>query len=530
MGLVYKAEQLPLGREVAIKILESKHVPDIDDTFRQRFFLEAAAAAKLHHPNTIVVYDYGQADDGLFYIAMEYISGTTLERRLKKQGPLTPAQAVHVGLQICSSLRDAHEQGLVHRDLKPGNIMFAPRAGDSYFIKVLDFGLVKVVSGDDKDAAGLTQSGVVMGSPRYMAPEQVRTLPVDHRTDIYSFGATLYHTVAGAPPFATGKAFDAMTAHVTTAPPSLKATWPDCPVGPKLEAVIMRCLEKNPDNRFQSMEELMQELHGCVEEAGAFASGSNYLSHVSLPGLQLAAEKGDSNPSFSSPISRSTWSGSDSAPALSGAHPVRREPAGEDEIGTVAEQMPVPPKRSGLRWVAVGAVVAVGLAVGITIALLPGDEDPPVAPPQVAHAPINPAPAPAPAPTPTSAPVQVRSVPPGATVRHEGSDLGDTPVAVPVPPGESWVVELTHQGFQPRRVTLLAGQPEITVHLRPVEAPPAADEDDANDQGPANRRRRWQPPRHSQTTTSETPQQAEPQHHEQHEEHGNGDLHDPWSQ
>ena len=208
MGVVYRALQLPLGRPVALKILEITTGPANDPTFQQRFFLEASAASKLAHPNTIVVHDYGRTDEGQYFIAMEYLDGGTLGEHLEKRGPLSPPEAVHVAMQIASSLSAAHQQGLVHRDLKPGNVMFAPRDGDPLFVKVLDFGLVKVV-GEGAENLGLTQSDVMMGSPRYMAPEQVRAQPTDARTDIYSLGAVLYHVITGVPPFSAGSAFEA---------------------------------------------------------------------------------------------------------------------------------------------------------------------------------------------------------------------------------------------------------------------------------------------------------------------------------
>ncbi|MCA9573516.1 MAG: serine/threonine protein kinase, partial [Myxococcales bacterium] len=207
----------------------------------------------------IVVHDYGSTSDGMCFIAMEYLGGGTLSARLKTSGPLVPAAAIHVSMQIASSLHGAHEQGLVHRDLKPGNVMFAPRGGDPLFVKVLDFGLVKVLD-QGKDALQLTQSGVMMGSPRYMAPEQVKAQPTDARTDIYSFGAVLYHMLTGAPPFHAGSAFEAMQHHVYSQPPPMRATWPGCTAGPMLEALVMRCLAKEPGHRPQGMDEVMNAL------------------------------------------------------------------------------------------------------------------------------------------------------------------------------------------------------------------------------------------------------------------------------
>lgn len=499
MGVVYKAEQQPLGRVIALKILESKQNAALDATFSRRFFLEASAAAKLTHPNTIVVHDYGKTDEGLYFIAMEYLDGGSLAARLKKQGPLSPAQAIHVGLQVAGSLGDAHAQGLVHRDLKPGNVMFAPRGGDPFFAKVLDFGLVKMI-GDDKENIALTQSGMMMGSPRYMAPEQVKAQPVDHRADIYAFGAMLYHMVAGAPPFAAGSAFEAMHAHVNTPPPPLRATWPHCPAGPQLEAVIMRCLQKDPAHRFLGMNELMNALRACQPEAGALVtsssgwapmSASQALSLVSSSSTPLSASRSgtDSNPSISS--SGMTPSGSriktmrfESAEAPSVASPsLAAQPA--------ASAVAAPPRQGGgaIKVIAVLAallVVALGALGAVWAASVlrardaartearpqtpPAPEPAPVAPPTV------PAPAPEPAPPvirPEAAPpgpaaptaLMLQTEPPGATVRRDGADLGDTPVPLLIPRGERWTIEVIKAGFVPRTVTVEGGQSALTLHL-----------------------------------------------------------------
>jgi serine/threonine protein kinase len=521
MGVVYKAEQLPLGRQVALKVLESKHIPDMDESFRHRFFLEAAAASKLSHPNTIVVYDYGQGEEGIYFIAMEYLAGMTLERHLKTKGPLEPKSAIHVGLQVASSLRDAHEQGLVHRDLKPGNIMFAPRGGDQFFVKVLDFGLVKVVSGEEKEDLGLTRSGVVMGSPRYMAPEQVRTLPVDHRTDIYSFGATLYHALTGAPPFSGGKAFDAMTAHVTTPPPAFKTTWPDCPASPRLEAAIMKCLEKKPEARFQTMEELMIELHSCMNEAlGNISSGSSYLAGASIPGLQIIAEKSDSNPS----IQAKRIDGLTSSPNLAAGSPSGAFSA----IRALEGPLPIvsPPKPSPLKWIVLGgALILTAGVIGTVVALLPGDEPETTT---VQAQPSEPADDEEPEVTaPAVSPVAVVSEPVGAAVRHDGRDLGDTPLQVPVPTGEQWELELTMEGYEPRRVTVLAGQPQMMVRLRRVAAAAVVAEQPAPAGGPLARRRAPGP---AGAQTAADPEASPPPRRQAGGgNNANADIHDPWN-
>ena len=163
MGVVYRAEQQPLGRAVALKVLKPPGDRAMKHQFTDRFLREAASMAQLQHPNTVVIHDYGQ-DGDVLYFTMEYLAGETLTQRIRRMGPMEPEDAIHVGVQIASSLGDAHATGLVHRDLKPGNVMLLERGGDRLFVKVLDFGLVKLVGGEAQRQ--LTQSGIILGSPR----------------------------------------------------------------------------------------------------------------------------------------------------------------------------------------------------------------------------------------------------------------------------------------------------------------------------------------------------------------------------
>lgn len=508
MGVVYEAEQQPLGRRVALKILEILKTPGADQTFGQRFFLEANAAAKLGHPNTIVVHDYGKTDDGLYFIAMEYLKGGTLGHRIKKEGPLEPGQAIHVGLQITSSLRDAHEQGLVHRDIKPGNVMFAPRGGDPLFVKVLDFGLVKVL-GDGPDDLQLTQSGVMMGSPRYMAPEQVKAQPCDARTDIYSFGAVLYHMLTGRPPFAAGNAFEAMNHHVYSAPPPLRHTWPGCTAGPMLEAVVQRCLEKEPSARFQSMDDVMNALRESAQEAGGGLSGvGSYLTASSPSSSDRDAPSPvpprsgfGSDPGSNPQLASSGVQPSAVGPAPSMVQPAIDQskyqrtmrfdsaPAAPSQVsGAAPIAEPVPAARSGgggaLKIaVAVGVLFFGAIISGVAAFVIPMAGDEPsetvaaVEPPPDVEPQADPAPDPVPQPAavvPPAAPAQpaapsqtmrLMTDPTGATVRREGSDLGDTPLELNIPAGERWTIEVSLEGYETRDVTLQGGQPSLTLHL-----------------------------------------------------------------
>lgn len=458
MGAVYLAEQLPLGRKVALKVLEiAAENLSGKAQFQERFLLEAAAVAKLSHPNTIVLYDYGRTDDGLFYYAMELIEGITLSKLISKSRAIEPALAVHIAAQIGGSLREAHELGLVHRDLKPGNVMLTRRGDDAHFAKVLDFGLVKVVGSDG--ASDLTRSGIVMGSPRYMAPEQVESRNVDHRADIYAFGTVLYHMLAGEPPFLYPSQFETLRAQVDEAPPPLEAKNPWCQAGPELRALVFQCLEKSPDLRPQSMAEIAQRLKACAMEIGISVPSISSVD-VSLLGGRRATpipERASNPPTMASTPS---------------ARAIRRPSVPAQAPSPAPEPAAAPPPKRSLAWlIPVAVILLAGAGAATTALLLPKDEPavslaPPIPVPAAA-----PAPAPAPAPPEAPPPVSLVSDPPGARVRHGDADLGDAPLSLPIPAGERWELTLSLDGYQPRTITVASGRPTVNVRLSPIPTP-----------------------------------------------------------
>lgn len=258
MGKVYRATQVPLGRTVALKVLNPTFTAEQLDNFQRRFFLEAAIAARLSHPNTVTVFDFGKSDDDIFYIAMEYLQGVSLRTALQRDHGLGIARSLHIAMQIGNALREAHQLGAVHRDLKPANVFLVQRGEDSDFVKVLDFGLVKHIALDDNDS--ITQPGKFLGSPGYMAPEQIRGKKVDARCDIYALGVLLYEMLAGTPPFVRTGPIETMMAHVHDPVPSLCQSHPTRRIPLPLAGIVERCLEKDPAARHASMDALLEAL------------------------------------------------------------------------------------------------------------------------------------------------------------------------------------------------------------------------------------------------------------------------------
>jgi serine/threonine-protein kinase len=258
MGEVYRAEHAFLRRPCAIKLIHPEKAGD--PATLERFEREVQATATLTHPNTVQVYDYGRADDGTFYYVMEYLPGVTLDRLVAADGPLAPGRAVHLLRQVCGALAEAHAVGLVHRDVKPGNVLVGERGGRADVAKLLDFGLVAPTdtSGDGR----LTQLGTVAGTPAFMSPEQAGgDDSPGPAADVYAVGAVAYFLLTGRPPFDHRSAVKLLAAHLheTPAPPS--AHRPGVPTD--LEAVVLRCLAKPPADRYPDAAALDAALASC---------------------------------------------------------------------------------------------------------------------------------------------------------------------------------------------------------------------------------------------------------------------------
>ncbi len=418
MGAVFRARQLSVDREVAVKVLHAGAARDPDMV--ERFLREARATSRLRSDHTITIHDFGEAEDGVLFLAMEHLQGRTLRQRLA-EGPLAPEEALGVLDQVTESLGEAHAAGIVHRDVKPSNVFLEARPGGAKRVKVLDFGVARVLDQGGVQGAALTAPGTLLGSVPYMAPEVVGGQPASPASDVYALGVLLFEALAGRRPFRGRQVTELLLAHVNEAPPDLAGLMAPHPLRDRLATLVGRCLDKNPLARPRDATALRQ----------------------------VMAQLQDDSPSMV-------------------------------QTGAAPAQAPAPgPGRSG-RDARVAALVAAAAMVCAAVgALLPHwmAEAPEVVPaaetavaPMVAAEPTpaealptagekqTPAAADAPAsPPPAAIEARVTSSPPGAEVRDGETVLGTTPVSVRVPPGQPTTLVLT-----------LAGHAEATLALNPA--------------------------------------------------------------
>jgi beta-lactam-binding protein with PASTA domain/predicted Ser/Thr protein kinase len=276
MAEVYLADDLLLNREVAVKVLHAQYASD--PAFIQRFRQEAQSAANLNHPNIVNIYDWGNEGD-LYYIVMEYVEGRDLKEILRSEGRLLPERAAEIAAEVCAALQFAHRSNLVHRDIKPHNI-FITNLGQ---VKVMDFGIAREGSG-----GGITQTGMVMGTPQYISPEQAQGLAVDGRSDIYSLGVVLYEMLTGQVPFDDPNPVTITYKQVREDPTPPSVIDPEIPA--TLEAIVMKAMSKNPANRFQNAQEMKADLLRFLE--GMPVSATPVLPETTFAGAAAAAPTG----------------------------------------------------------------------------------------------------------------------------------------------------------------------------------------------------------------------------------------------
>jgi eukaryotic-like serine/threonine-protein kinase len=246
VGAVYKAEHLWMHKTVAIKLLRPEVISSEEAV--KRFAREARLASLMDNAHCVNVYDFAQAPDGTYYLAMEFLEGQTLHKTIRKEKRLPLDQCREIFLPILEALSAAHSLGVVHRDMKPENVMLLNRGGPYPFVKILDFGIAKGDPGED--GAQLTRVGFTVGTPEYMSPEQATAIEIDGRADLYSTGIMLFECATGRRPFLGSSAVEIASAHVNKKPPSPRETCPEAGISPALEAIILKAIEKEPSNRF----------------------------------------------------------------------------------------------------------------------------------------------------------------------------------------------------------------------------------------------------------------------------------------
>jgi len=352
MGAVYRAVQEPVGREVALKVIRSTG----DDRLKvqRRFEMEAGVVAGLTHPNTVTLYDFGVHEDGTLYMVLELVRGRPLAAEIG-QGPMPYPRVVRIVAGVLDALVEAHDLGLVHRDLKPANIMLVQTRWGSESVRVLDFGIAKAVGGEAAAADQLTQTGMVFGTPRYMAPEQATGKEIDARTDLYALGVVAWQCLTGSAPFEADNTFELLLAHRQQELPPME---PELGVPEALAAAVRRALAKAPGDRFpdaRSMADALRAATGMAVGEEAPADVAAGPEGAALPATRPAAPA-----------------------ALHHAETVLAEQAGTAAPGAAVEAATTAPAGSTRRPVAlVAATCVLGLAgVGVWLLANPGAERP----------------------------------------------------------------------------------------------------------------------------------------------------------
>jgi serine/threonine-protein kinase len=479
MGAVYLAEHTLLGRPAAIKVLlrEMSHREDLVT----RFFNEARAASSVKHPGIVEIYDFGHHTDGSAYIVMEYLEGESLSARLRRTGVLSEARAVALCRQVGGALAAAHAKGIVHRDLKPDNIFIVRDSdiADGERAKVLDFGIAKLAS-DPSGQPSMTRTGMVMGTPAYMAPEQCKGAGnVDQRSDLYALGCILFELVCGRPPFIAEGAGEVMAHHIFTPVPAPSSV---APVTPLLEHIILRALAKEPDQRFRSAEDMLAALQAVVP-SGSFARAAATDATMMAVGGPVRANPstpGSWAPSVPSLVAPRT------APSLPGvAHATAQTTMSGAAGATVGTTLAVRRRSWALPMAAVlvigGGIGAFAVVQGRSGQDMQAARPPAPAPKPPEPAPRTPEPAPKPpepapdhgtapiaspppsAPPPAAAPAKVTltiaSDPAGAEVYRmpQGIRVGETPLRLPIDAVSGELVLLLQKpGYRDQTITMPA--------------------------------------------------------------------------
>jgi serine/threonine protein kinase len=505
MGQVYLAEHVAIEKRVALKVLRAEYATKGEIV--TRFQQEAISASRIKHPNVLDVFDFGQLDNGCFFLAMEFLEGNDLADEITRRRVLDAATGIRVAMQICRALAAAHINGVVHRDMKPENVFLQRTADGEEIVKIVDFGIAQLRSKDDavvETKRRLTRTGMIFGTPEYMAPEQASGKHADLRADIYAVGIIMYEMFTGAVPF-TGETFlGVLTKHLNEAPPAMDSVFPELGISPEMQAVIMRALVKDPAVRYQSMLELAQAISSTPDatalgyravQSAMTEHSLSYLPHApSNPTHQQFAPSTPPPP----PPGASTPAPALQAPNLAGQETTAAR--AETLIGAEANTRPPVARGNG------GAIAIATLAVLVlggggawfmakrSASTSPAPETSAVAakPPLAPPAPVTvtaTAPAPSAEPAkpsesaatvaPTSAVrLDVSSDPTGATLLKNGFQVCDaTPCEVLATPNETLEFQATKGALKGSVKVLAQRDQKVDIKLSAPSAPAPAKHD-----------------------------------------------------
>ncbi len=416
MGVVYTARHTVIDKRIAMKVLRGEMAQDKENV--DRFLLEARAASSIGNPHIIDISDFGTMPDGATYFVMEHLDGRSLSALLRAEKPLSSQRLLRIGKQIAHAMAAAHSVGIVHRDMKPDNVMLIERGGEPDFVKILDFGIAKVGS----SASKITRAGTVFGTPHYMSPEQAAGSAVDQRSDIYAVGIMLYEMASGRVPFDADNFMGILSQHMHKAPPPFEDKGPHSVASDGLRAVIGKCLAKKPESRYATMDALATDLERIEQGVAPFALEER--RRVASPLLVAIA----------------------AIATLAGI------------LGVVFVE------RGGGRDV--GNALAAHTQSSVSAALAPPAFETTPAPvaAQVKEKDEK-------AERAATTMVLVGVDPADARVSNGKHDLGTSPIAVEVPRGETLELSVSRPGYKPKKLKLDGSQARLVVRLEPNAKP-----------------------------------------------------------
>lgn len=441
MGMVFKGVQTSVQRPVAVKTLHPQLA--MAPTFFERFKREAEIASRLHHPNIITIFDFGRTSDGFCYYVMELLAGESLRQRIKRDGPLTLRQAAAVIEQTVQGVAHAHHQNVIHRDLKPHNIMLTSVDGNEY-VKVLDFGLVKAMEQEDEEQ--LTSTGQVLGTPQYMPPEQAGGESVDQRSDLFSLASVFFYCLTGHSPYGANSVRKALTLSLAGNVPPVSTYRQGAPVPKAIDEFLFKALRPEKEDRFQTAEDFLEGLHAAM-------SGTPDSVLDAIPAFTPEASNKDSGSGSSSASRKGSSRSRPPSKAISAvSRPIPRSASRASQAEEPSRPSSTSQARSPLMpLVGLAALLVVGIGLALAWKLsqrAPAEPPPAILPPIVATGA-------APTPPPPMR-VILNSTPSGAEVSEGGVTLGNTPVTLEWEKGATRTFTLRAPGFLDLSRTLRA--------------------------------------------------------------------------